>query len=120
MTQRCRWWDDDCNELGLGDDVLEALQCISIGITSGHTIWDECACDDSRDVDECTDEPNSYSCSDNFISSDGDLWEIVGNIATTTDIQTIEAFMLEFGLSGDPEDFGINCLVTTSAELTRE
>ena len=109
-------WDET-----VSDTILENLQCVTIGIIpGGATSWDECECaDDTREIEDCI-TYDTYTCSENIISNGDDLWLIEGNIATTGSTQSIEEFMLDFGLEGDPDDFGLGCTVTILAELTRQ
>ena len=122
----CTCGDTDCNDAGTGDEILESLECVNVNLTEQNVLVDYCDCVEEetpvRTNEDCTDDAISYSCSDTIINSaDGDVWSVSGSVATTTDIQSIEDFISEFGLiSLNPEDFGANCMVTTEAQLTKQ
>ena len=43
-----------------------------------------------------------------------------GDVATMTVEESIEDFMDEFGIDGDPDAFGIGCEITSTVSLTRD
>ena len=107
-----------CNEALETDTILESLECVDVLINAGYILTDTCECEsDGREV-ECEDV-STYTCSDNIIASDGDVWLITGNTATTGSIQTMAEFLSEWDIESD-WDFGIGCTVTTTVSLTRE
>jgi len=116
FSEECDCGDTTCDEL-LGGSILDEVSCVSVAIVGGNVSWDSCSCD--RDIGDCV-EYTSYTCSDTNITTNGDTWTVTGDVATMTVEESIEDFMNEFGIDGDPDAFGIGCMITSTVSLTRE
>ena len=100
------------------DTILEELECVDVLINAGYVLTDTCECESEGREVECEDV-SSYTCSDNVITSDGDVWLIIDNTAKTGDTQSINDFLLEWDIESD-WDFGIGCSVTTVVSLAKQ
>jgi len=119
FSEECDCGEGTTCEDALGaSTILEDLECVDVLINAGYVLTNRCECDNEGRTAECEDVA-SYTCSDNVISSDGDVWLITGNTASTGDIQTIDEFLSEWDIESD-WDFGIGCSVTTVVSLAKQ
>ena len=122
FSEECCAGDTACSSdlVSISNTILESLDCVEVFINAGYVLTDREECDDCTRGIECEDV-SSYSCSDNIITSDGDVWLIIGNTATTASVQTIDDFISEFEeLNLNADDYGIGCTVTSGVSLTRQ
>ena len=120
----------DCNDI-LETSLLDQVSCLIVGI-AGENITvniETCdpSCEGNRDLGNCY-FTESYDCNDDFISSDGDVWEIndTDDIATTTRVESIEEFEVSiqeyfpiWELDTGGLDLGSSCTITSDIVLAK-
>ena len=119
----------DCNEL-FGGSILDEVSCGNLGILDGNINYDRVDCDpgctqgSGRTLEDCY-TYESYSCSEDKISSEYSMWVIDGNELSTARDQSlselqmsIQSFLPSWELPDGIEDSG-GCVVTSTITVVR-
>jgi len=129
FSEECDCGTSTCDDL-FGGSILDDVSCVDISIVGGSIITDiaECNpdCVQGRTLEYCY-TYESYTCSNDLVSSAGDIWVVAGDNATTVREnqsieqleQSIQEYLPDWVLDTDT-DFGISCTVTSSITLTRD
>ena len=125
----CSCGDNDCNDV-LETSFLDEVSCLGVSIAGGDIIVNIEVCDPycqtpgGRTLEDCY-FTESYSCTDNLVSSGGDVWEVNGNIATTTRVESVDEFedsMQDYFPEWEFNpgfELGSSCTVKTDITLTK-
>ena len=114
----------------LDTSLLDEVSCLTVSIIGGKIIVNlevcdpECIYTEGRTLVNCY-FSTSYSCSDNLVSSGGDVWEINGDVATTQRHESVSAFEASIqeyfsDWEFDPGfELGDDCAIISDITLTK-